>query len=43
MDTIISLFTTAAERYSEQPALIEPVEGGDVSVLTYRAVLERAR
>ena len=43
MDTIIALFTAAAERFGDSPALIEPVEGGGMSKLTYRMVLERAR
>ena len=41
METIPALFTEAVERYANQPALVEPVEGDSLSTLTYRAVQER--
>ena len=41
METIPMLFAQVVERFGNQAALIEPVEGGSVSTLTYRMVQER--
>jgi len=42
MQTINALFATAVARFSERAALIEPVESAEMSVLSYRALQERA-
>lgn len=42
MDTIPTLFAQIVERSGNQAALIEPVEGASISILTYRMVQERA-
>ena len=43
MQTINALFATAVARFGERAALIEPVESAEMSVLSYRALQERAR
>src|SRR6266496_2058503 len=43
MQTINALFAKAVERFGERPALCEPGEGNHMSVLTYRALQERAQ
>jgi len=43
MQTINTLFTTAVERFGDQPALIEPTEGAGMATLTFRDLQERAR
>src|SRR5579872_2897406 len=43
MQTINALFATAVARFGERAALIEPVEGAEMSVLSYRALQARAR
>ena len=42
MQTINTLFATAVERFGDHPALLEPVEGGSMATLRYRALQERA-
>lgn len=41
METVSALFTSAVERFGNQPALIEPVEDAGIATLTYRMVQER--
>lgn len=43
MDSIYQLFNATVERFAERPALIEPVEGGGMSTMTYGALQEQAR
>src|SRR5579863_8237859 len=43
METIPALFASAVERFGNQPALIEPVEGATLSTLSYRKLQERVR
>lgn len=43
MQTINALFAADVERFGNRPALVEPVEGAEMSVLTYRTLQERAR
>ncbi len=43
MDSIYQLFNATVERFAERPALIEPVEGGEMSTMTYGALQEQAR
>ena len=43
MLTINALFSTASERFGNRIALIEPLEGGRMSTLTYHTALERVR
>ncbi len=43
MQTINALFATAVARFGERPALIEPADGAEMSVLSYHALQERAR
>src|SRR5947209_16579000 len=43
MHTILDLFHNSVSRFKDQPALIEPADGGTMSILTYGMVQERAR
>src|SRR6266516_4966689 len=43
MQTINELFATSVERYSNHPALLEPVEGSRIATLTYGALQERVQ
>ncbi len=41
MQTIPLLFKHSVERFGARPALIEPIEGNEMSILTYRNLQER--
>jgi long-chain acyl-CoA synthetase len=41
MQTIPLLFKSAVERFAARPALIEPIEGNEMSILTYQVLQER--
>jgi len=43
METINALFSTAVERFADRPVLTEPVEGAEMSTITYRTLQERAQ
>jgi long-chain acyl-CoA synthetase len=43
MDSIYQLFDVTVERFPDHPALIEPIEGGGISTITYGTLRERAR
>ena len=43
METINELFATAVDRFQDRPVLIEPVEGVQISSLTYATLQERVR
>ncbi len=43
MDTINSLFSSAVERFRDHPALLEPVEGTGMAVLSYQALQAQAQ
>ncbi|HYU77028.1 MAG TPA: AMP-binding protein, partial [Ktedonobacteraceae bacterium] len=42
MQTIPLLFRRSVERFGARPALIEPIEGNEISSLTYQDLQERA-
>lgn len=42
MGSIYQLFDASVERFAERPALIEPIEGGGMSSMTYGALQEQA-
>src|SRR5256885_4928018 len=42
MGGIYQLFEASAAQFAERPALIEPVAGGEMSVMTYQALREQA-
>jgi long-chain acyl-CoA synthetase len=42
MSSIYQLFAASVAQYAERPALIQPVAGGDISTVTYRALQEQA-